>query len=1313
MLLPAEAELCQTLGLTEAEYFYFLDLTESKIGKRAKGYEHIPDIQNGQAFVLWLGSSGGQIFLNIVIGIAVGYIASLMAPKPRQPKTPPSLTTAGQSGNRRFAPQTGFNSFQDLAELGELIPLVFTRREDGHGGIRINTKLLWSQMRSNWSGQQLRGLFLLSKGDLETPPDFAGYAIGDTTLANYINAKLALYNKLGGGRILDTDRYSEGSLANDPDDFADVFSVYWDRDGKPMPHVFSGTRTPGTQTQFGAFSPMANSMRFMVPYELVLKSKDLEQSNKDDIDKKRTKIETAFPRYSAITYAYGLPSEEDNSRITYVNTKGEVFPVTKGYQVKYVISDQNPAEQEHFDDEFNPWGMEDVKSSVDADRINGDNNLALGDSYLIGSALAVCKNIDYGRQPTTNIWIPDTGTRVEAFFDITDAGSINANGPDAIELAHQPYELTTIQRAAVGTVSTNTKCQVTEIGLKSTVWRQITGFSNVNSHPGHITYDQPGTVKDYEDDNGNIQLGQMSKYIKRYSFFRLQGRIAGKHPVEEWEYIDGDIPFAVRGNAPQPQYNFIRINHSDAYQYEFRFMPYPGNLIQRKLRDNAVTTIRLFQKESLSKVENASDIFDVYYSGNLFVLTGNAASNPEWYLGELPEMNSENSGVLALNVYDNGNGIPVSRGWVLVEEKNYSGDYDDGVSSGAYFNRPYKKKAGRNGYNINLHMYFGGQKIGQINKHYAGSRINRWSSDNLWPRNISDILGNETWSIDKDGYQYRTGTINSGDGDFWENSMEERFSVKKYAWDMVSDSHTEHDITPTTVTGIGTGCKFKVRVYANQPQSVTWEIIEIGENYRSGDKVKFTVPTKSYDIEVIVITDSGALVTDDPWPVGRNLNPYDAIADFVRYDAEQSSHLNEPEHSIVYVNEQHKSTDIDYTGLAYAGLRINSSKEWTSFSQFSAYLMRGIKMERLIYLPENEVNEATNLFPEIAYALLTDPEIGAGDLIGTQAVDKDRMTIAAKFCEANGFYWDGVITEGQNLREFIFEMAGYCFLDFTILGGKFSLMPSVPYDSNFVIKNSASFSDPDGTSNLKIKALFTDGNIKNLKVSFLSAEERQIFQARALYRRETANGFPERKVLNLRLAHEQSNSDYMGGSEQDPKETFDLTDFCTSETHAETFLKYALRVRQLVDHGVTFETTPQAAMFLAPGEYFRLYSESTHTSRFENGSISSDGTVQSIGEDILTDVEIYYWRPGVDPTTDKVMDEVAEAKLTVVDGKTTDANLFNSVFTVKQTNKSDRVYKVESLSYGEEGLIEIAGSHVPLTNSGSLAILEWTASDFT
>ena len=43
-----------------------------------------------------------------------------------------------------------------------------------------------------------------------------------------------------------------------------------------------------------------------------------------------------------------------------------------------------------------------------------------------------------------------------------------------------------------------------------------------------------------------------------------------------------------------------------------------------------------------------------------------------------------------------------------------------------------------------------------------------------------------------------------------------------------------------------------------------------------------------------------------------------------------------------------------------------------------------------------------------------------------------RMETAAQFCRANGFFWYGVITESQNLREFIFQQASFCLLDFTI-----------------------------------------------------------------------------------------------------------------------------------------------------------------------------------------------------------------------------------------------------------------------------------------
>ena len=346
------------------------------------------------------------------------------------------------------------------------------------------------------------------------------------------------------------------------------------------------------------------------------------------------------------------------------------------------------------------------------------------------------------------------------------------------------------------------------------------------------------------------------------------------------------------------------------------------------------------------------------------------------------------------------------------------------------------------------------------------------------------------------------------------------------------------------------------------------------------------------------------------------------------------------------------------------------------------------------------------MLPEIAYALLTDSEIGAGKLIGVTAVDKDKMTVAAKFCLANGFFWDGVITQSQNLREFIFTQAAYCFLDFTIVGGRFSLYPSVPFNTTdltiaTVPPPTNSSGEPiEDTGKPSIKALFTDGNIKDLKVSFLSPEERQVFQARVLWRKEQENGFAETKVAEVILNDVQSTESWQGGSENDPIETFDMSTFCTSNKHAIRFARYALRTRQLVDHGLTFQTTPQAAMFLMPGDYFRLYSESTHTSRFANGVITEGGVIQA-QKAISNGENIYYWNP----KSEELRDEVKYGSIVILDSGLASETFRGCVFTVAQTDSSDRVYKVESLTFAEDGLVEVAGSHVPLTSNGYVAVL--------
>ena len=66
----------------------------------------------------------------------------------------------------------------------------------------------------------------------------------------------------------------------------------------------------------------------------------------------------------------------------------------------------------------------------------------------------------------------------------------------------------------------------------------------------------------------------------------------------------------------------------------------------------------------------------------------------------------------------------------------------------------------------------------------------------------------------------------------------------------------------------------------------------------------------------------------------------------------------------------------------------------------SAYIKHGHVVDRLFVRNDpssaKEGIGATNLFPEIAYHLLTDDKYGAGELIGAESVDRNAMKKAAR-----------------------------------------------------------------------------------------------------------------------------------------------------------------------------------------------------------------------------------------------------------------------------------------------------------------------------
>ena len=154
----------------------------------------------------------------------------------------------------------------------------------------------------------------------------------------------------------------------------------------------------------------------------------------------------------------------------------------------------------------------------------------------------------------------------------------------------------------------------------------------------------------------------------------------------------------------------------------------------------------------------------------------------------------------------------------------------------------------------------------------------------------------------------------------------------------------EFTVLPTT-NGTGTGLKLKLSVSWQTPLynwNASWNFINKGTGYNVGDTItipkpsginaNLNFPASGIDVQVTKITAVTAVASN-------SLNPFDAIADYVQYPGmETKSHMNGPEHEVVYINElMIEYGKASYMDLALGGIRINSAKEWTNFTQLSAY----------------------------------------------------------------------------------------------------------------------------------------------------------------------------------------------------------------------------------------------------------------------------------------------------------------------------------------------------------------------------------------
>lgn len=269
MMLPSDRYLAELLGLSDEQYEFWRE--EVRL-RAARGPQ--PAVVCGIDPVT-------LAIIQVVISVGLSLLASALTPRQNQ-GTPARLEASNQTGESQnslqaFAPRVGFNSTQDVAALGEPIPVVYANRETiggiTYGGVRTNTTLLWSQILSLGGSQMLRAVFMLAEGRVASI-DPNGFAIGDSSISSYdlgssqaneIGSRITIYYRDNGGRISSANRILGRSAAADPGNAvnagaADVFEVR--SIGNAWRPDFCASYKPSTSTTFGVYSLIGNDLHF-------------------------------------------------------------------------------------------------------------------------------------------------------------------------------------------------------------------------------------------------------------------------------------------------------------------------------------------------------------------------------------------------------------------------------------------------------------------------------------------------------------------------------------------------------------------------------------------------------------------------------------------------------------------------------------------------------------------------------------------------------------------------------------------------------------------------------------------------------------------------------------------------------------------------------------------------------------------------------------------------------------------------------------------------------------------------------------------
>jgi hypothetical protein len=231
--------------------------------------------------------------------------------------------------------------------------------------------------------------------------------------------------------------------------------------------------------------------------------------------------------------------------------------------------------------------------------------------------------------------------------------------------------------------------------------------------------------------------------------------------------------------------------------------------------------------------------------------------------------------------------------------------------------------------------------------------------------------------------------------------------------------------------------------------------------------------------------------------------------------------------------------------------------------QVHCFIRGGIYVPRLI---DSVTGPSNNVADLLLYLLRNSSRVPEAQ------IDTTNLLAAATFTNANGFWFNGVVSESTNLRDWVSNTLKYFLLRQARIGGKEALKPLVPINANGTIKTTA----------VTWVFTFTEQHIipDSFEITYSPLADRKPFCATVLWRQQDDLGIPVMRTAEVR---------YTGTAVDGPYEQHDLSGFCSSENHAVKVGAYIISKRKHVTHRLQIGVKPDAFnSTLAAGDLVRV-----------------------------------------------------------------------------------------------------------------------------